>query len=231
MLAAASSCCARGAGAAGGVRASRLPLAQPDGASPSAIPGVIDFQDAVRGPVGYDLVSLLKDCYIAWPRARVVGWVLRYRALARRAAASPAGASEAQFLRWFDLIGVQRHIKVLGIFCAPVVPRRQGRISRTTCRCTLDYVRRPARATRELRRLRRLPRARTSRPRCRAPTRAPRRRRRNARMKAMVLAAGRGERMRPLTDHTAQAAARGGRPAADRLAPGGAGARRRHATW
>jgi len=79
-------------------------------------PGVIDFQDALRGPVGYDLVSLLKDCYIAWPRARVVGWVSGYRAQLA-AAGGPAGASEAEFLRWFDLIGVQRHIKVLGIFC------------------------------------------------------------------------------------------------------------------
>jgi aminoglycoside/choline kinase family phosphotransferase len=79
-------------------------------------PGVIDFQDALRGPVGYDLVSLLKDCYIAWPRARVVGWVRGYRAQLA-AAGGAAGASETQFLRWFDLIGVQRHLKVLGIFC------------------------------------------------------------------------------------------------------------------
>ena len=79
-------------------------------------PGVIDFQDALRGPVGYDLVSLLKDCYIAWPRARVVDWVQGYRAQLR-AAGGAAGASAAEFLRWFDLIGVQRHIKVLGIFC------------------------------------------------------------------------------------------------------------------
>ncbi len=79
-------------------------------------PGVIDFQDALRGPVGYDLVSLLKDCYIAWPRVRVVGWVSGYRAQLT-AHGGPAGASEAEFLRWFDLIGVQRHIKVLGIFC------------------------------------------------------------------------------------------------------------------
>jgi N-acetylmuramate 1-kinase len=79
-------------------------------------PGVIDFQDALAGPVGYDLVSLLKDCYIAWPRERVVHWVAAYRArLIGRGGA--AGASEAQFLRWFDLIGVQRHLKVLGIFC------------------------------------------------------------------------------------------------------------------
>jgi aminoglycoside/choline kinase family phosphotransferase len=86
---------------------------------PGRNPGVIDFQDALRGPVGYDLVSLLKDCYIAWPRARVVDWVSGYRARlgAEGGAGSLAGASEAEFLRWFDLIGVQRHIKVLGIFC------------------------------------------------------------------------------------------------------------------
>jgi aminoglycoside/choline kinase family phosphotransferase len=80
-------------------------------------PGVIDFQDALRGPIGYDLVSLLKDCYISWPRSRVVGWVRAYRARLLAAGARDAGADEAQFLRWFDLIGVQRHVKVLGIFC------------------------------------------------------------------------------------------------------------------
>lgn len=82
-------------------------------------PGVIDFQDALRGPVGYDLASILKDAYVAWPRARVVAWVAAFRArlLAGGAAgAALAGESEAQFLRWFDLIGLQRHIKVLGIF-------------------------------------------------------------------------------------------------------------------
>jgi aminoglycoside/choline kinase family phosphotransferase len=85
---------------------------------PARNPGVIDFQDAVRGPVGYDLVSLLKDCYIAWPRQRVVEWLNGYRAqLAAGGARALAGASEAEFQRWFDLIGVQRHIKVLGIFC------------------------------------------------------------------------------------------------------------------
>jgi hypothetical protein len=79
-------------------------------------PGIIDFQDALRGPVGYDLVSLLKDCYIAWPRERVVSWVSAYRRRLR-SLGGDAGASEDEFLRWFDLIGVQRHIKVLGIFC------------------------------------------------------------------------------------------------------------------
>jgi aminoglycoside/choline kinase family phosphotransferase len=82
-------------------------------------PGIIDFQDALRGPVGYDLVSLLKDCYISWPRERVVKWVSEYRALLRSkgdAGAWLSGADDAEFLRWFDLIGVQRHVKVLGIF-------------------------------------------------------------------------------------------------------------------
>ena len=82
---------------------------------PSGNPGVIDFQDALAGAVGYDLVSLLKDCYIDWPRARVEQWVSGYRARlgAERVL---AGSSEREFLRWFDLIGLQRHIKVLGIF-------------------------------------------------------------------------------------------------------------------
>jgi aminoglycoside/choline kinase family phosphotransferase len=78
-------------------------------------PGVIDFQDALAGPIGYDLVSLLKDCYISWPRERVERWVSGYRAqLIKRGGAG--GKDEREFLRWFDLIGVQRHLKVLGIF-------------------------------------------------------------------------------------------------------------------
>jgi len=102
-------------------------------------PGIIDFQDALCGPVGYDLVSLLKDCYIAWPRERVVGWVRGFRArlLAHGAAAAD---SEAEFLRWFDLIGVQRHIKVLGIFCR--LWYRDGKSGYLAdLPRTLDYVR------------------------------------------------------------------------------------------
>ncbi len=79
-------------------------------------PGVIDFQDALRGPVGYDLVSLLKDCYISWSRERVERWVKGYRRVLGGLGAN-VGDSEYQFLRWFDFIGVQRHIKVLGVFC------------------------------------------------------------------------------------------------------------------
>jgi aminoglycoside/choline kinase family phosphotransferase len=82
---------------------------------PGDNPGVLDFQDALRGPVTYDLVSLFRDCYIEWPEARVQDWVLRYRAMAQTSGVS-VGASEAEFVRWFDLMGVQRHVKVLGIF-------------------------------------------------------------------------------------------------------------------
>jgi hypothetical protein len=78
-------------------------------------PGILDFQDAVRGAVTYDAVSLLKDCYISWPAARVHGWLCDYRR-ALIDAGFELGAAEGEFIRWFDLIGLQRHIKVLGIF-------------------------------------------------------------------------------------------------------------------
>jgi aminoglycoside/choline kinase family phosphotransferase len=78
-------------------------------------PGILDFQDAVRGPVTYDAVSLLKDCYIAWAPDRVHGWLMMYRRQLQDAGFALAG-DEAQFVRWFDLMGLQRHIKVLGIF-------------------------------------------------------------------------------------------------------------------
>ncbi len=79
-------------------------------------PGIIDFQDALRGPVGYDLVSLLKDCYISWPRPRLEAWVREYRLMMHTQASHSAGINDAQMLRWFDVIGIQRHLKVLGIF-------------------------------------------------------------------------------------------------------------------
>lgn len=78
-------------------------------------PGILDFQDAVLGPVTYDLVSLLRDCYIAWPRARVEEWVKGYHELALQSGI-PVGDDDTQFLRWFDLMGVQRHLKATGIF-------------------------------------------------------------------------------------------------------------------
>lgn len=77
-------------------------------------PGVVDHQDAVRGPVTYDLVSLLKDCYIKWPRAKVMNWAEEYYQQARRCLG--LNSNQEQFLRWFDLMGVQRHLKASGIF-------------------------------------------------------------------------------------------------------------------
>lgn len=80
-------------------------------------PGVLDFQDAVHGPVTYDLVSLFRDVYIAWPEPRVDGWVRGYLETIRRELDALARVDPSQFIRWFDLTGVQRHIKVAGIFC------------------------------------------------------------------------------------------------------------------
>jgi N-acetylmuramate 1-kinase len=84
--------------------------------TPELSPGIIDFQDAVQGPVTYDLVSLLKDCYVAWPAGQVGAWALEYRDMLLSAGFG-LGGGERDFLRWFDLMGLQRHIKVLGIFC------------------------------------------------------------------------------------------------------------------
>ncbi len=75
-------------------------------------PGVIDYQDAVIGPITYDLVSLFKDCYIEWPRERIEHWLDLY--LAR---ITPTHLIDrVTLMRWFDLMGLQRHLKVLGIF-------------------------------------------------------------------------------------------------------------------
>ena len=78
-------------------------------------PGIIDFQDAVTGPITYDLVSLLKDCYIEWPEERVKEWVLGYHDLALQSGLLEK-KDEQQFLRWFQRMGIQRHLKVAGIF-------------------------------------------------------------------------------------------------------------------
>lgn len=84
----------------------------------SHAPGVIDFQDAVVGACTYDLVSLLRDCYIVWPAEQVRIWALQFRemALARGIFVDDERASEEAFLRDFDFMGLQRHIKVIGIF-------------------------------------------------------------------------------------------------------------------
>lgn len=78
-------------------------------------PGVIDFQDAVYGPVSYDLVSLLKDAYIEWEEEQALDWLIRYWEKARKAAI-PVNSDFAVFHRDYEWMGVQRHLKVLGIF-------------------------------------------------------------------------------------------------------------------
>ncbi len=78
-------------------------------------PGVLDFQDAVIGPVTYDLVSLLRDCYIVWPTERVTGWALGYQQRLHQMGVLQED-DPVRFLRWFDLMGMQRHLKVCGIF-------------------------------------------------------------------------------------------------------------------
>jgi len=78
-------------------------------------PGIIDFQGAMLGPIAYDIASLLRDCYIVWPVERVDAWVEGYRQ--SLSAAGLVAVDGAHFRRWFDLIGLQRHIKVLGLFC------------------------------------------------------------------------------------------------------------------
>lgn len=81
----------------------------------SGNPGVLDFQDAVIGPITYDLASLLRDCYIAWPADRVEAWMAAYRG--ELLAAGLLKEDDApRFRRWFDLMGMQRHLKAAGIF-------------------------------------------------------------------------------------------------------------------
>lgn len=79
-------------------------------------PGIIDFQDAVIGPITYDLVSLLRDCYISWPEDKLEAWIHYYFSAAQQHELLP-NCDITTFTRWFDLMGLQRHLKVLGIFC------------------------------------------------------------------------------------------------------------------
>jgi aminoglycoside/choline kinase family phosphotransferase len=78
-------------------------------------PGILDFQDAVFGPITYDLVSLLRDAYIAWEEERVIDWAVRYWEMSRRAGL-PVAEGFADFYRDFEWMGAQRQLKVLGIF-------------------------------------------------------------------------------------------------------------------
>ena len=79
-------------------------------------PGIIDFQDMTLGPIAYDLASLLKDCYIEWPREQQLKWLKQYHDKLNLVLGEQTFTLE-QLIRWFDLTGLQRHLKVLGIFC------------------------------------------------------------------------------------------------------------------
>jgi aminoglycoside/choline kinase family phosphotransferase len=83
-------------------------------------PGILDFQDAVRGPVSYDVASLLRDAFISWDEEREIDWAVRYWSQAKRAGV-PLGedlsADFGEFWRALEWMGLQRHLKVLGIFC------------------------------------------------------------------------------------------------------------------
>ena len=99
--------------------------------------GVVDFQDAVVGPITYDLVSLLKDCYISWPSSTIDRWVDFYYARLMDLELIDRGAQ--QFKLDFDLMGVQRHLKAVGIFSR--LKYRDGKDSYVLdIPRTLDYV-------------------------------------------------------------------------------------------
>jgi aminoglycoside/choline kinase family phosphotransferase len=100
---------------------------------------VIDFQDAVQGPCTYDLVSLLRDCYIQWPAESVKQWALAYRDRMSTAGLLP-DVDDGQYLRWFDLMGLERHIKVLGTF-ARLYLRDQKDSYLADLPLVIDYVR------------------------------------------------------------------------------------------
>jgi len=78
-------------------------------------PGILDFQDAVYGPVSYDVASLVRDAFISWEEERALDWIVRYWDKARRAGL-PVGAEFGDFYRDLEWMGLQRHLKVLGIF-------------------------------------------------------------------------------------------------------------------
>jgi hypothetical protein len=161
--------------------------------SPGGNPGIVDFQDAVQGPISYDLVSLLKDCYVVWPKKGVLAWLDRYRDKAT-AAGLDVGRDRAGFLRRFDRMGLQRHLKVLGIFAR--LWHRDGKSGYLgDLPRVFDYTPRGDRGDAGTLRFRRVPAAAGG-----AGFHERIASRRTFALRAMILAAGRGERMRPLTE-------------------------------
>jgi aminoglycoside/choline kinase family phosphotransferase len=82
----------------------------------SGNPAILDFQDAVRGPISYDVASLLRDAFISWDEEQELDWAVRYWQAARKAGL-PVGEDFGEFWRALEWMGLQRHLKVLGIFC------------------------------------------------------------------------------------------------------------------
>jgi len=100
-------------------------------------PGILDFQDAVVGPITYDLVSLLRDCYIAWPNDKMEKWVKDYYEMSKELRLHDA--NWRIFQRWFDLMGLQRHLKASGIFSRlSVRDNKQGYLADIPL--TLQYI-------------------------------------------------------------------------------------------
>lgn len=108
--------------------------------------GIIDFQDAVRGPVTYDLVSLIKDCYIRWPEERIGRWVETFRQMTLDAGIHRADADT--FRQWVELMGMQRHLKASGIFARLAIrdgkPRYLDDVPRTVGYLAEASARQPA---------------------------------------------------------------------------------------
>jgi hypothetical protein len=117
-------------------------------------PGVLDFQDAVYGPVTYDLASLLRDAYIQWDEEFVLDWVVRYWQSAKKVGL-PVNPDIDAFYRDFEFMALQRHLKILGIFCR--LNYRDGKPHYLADLPTvLDYVRKTANRYIELKPLVRL---------------------------------------------------------------------------
>ncbi len=105
-------------------------------------PGILDFQDAVFGPITYDLASLLRDAYVQWDEATVLDWVVRYWQRAKQLGL-PVNPDIDAFYRDFEFMGMQRHLKILGIFCR--LNYRDGKaLYLNDLPLVLDYVRKAA---------------------------------------------------------------------------------------
>jgi aminoglycoside/choline kinase family phosphotransferase len=115
---------------------------------PSGNPGVLDFQGALYGPITYDIVSLLRDVYIQWEEAQVLDWMIRYWERAKRAGL-PVATDIDTFYRDFEYMGLQRHLKILGLFAR--LHHRDGKEAYLKdIPLVMDYVRKTALRYREL---------------------------------------------------------------------------------